>query len=360
MKNIQDIYSISKEIESIVDNSTLAVEIQNLNRPKVNNFGQQPPQNDNTTINNIKKIIDTIDTSLWTTEHWEIARILGIDKLLNPQGDLYFNQIKNSLTHNPTNRASIISSLTQDLNILKTKPKQFATLLNDFDITSNIQKISEEEAIIEIKFDGKVEIEDFKEAKDQMNDWFFIIEGYSRLLNVPRQEFEIIGITKNSPTTFKLKTSLKNVGLVLGVITSLLAIQRAYLDNQLLLEKIRQTSLTPNAEAQQQFIQEAESHMQNEIDAKINTLIDQKIKEYNAEENNGDIKASLSKGIENQYNFIIKGGDVKIYISNEGMKPQIEQLNNTKEEIKNIRTSYELQKSISSGDNADQEKLDFE
>jgi len=360
MKDIQDIFSVVKEIETVANNPKLVAEIQNLSRSQTNTAGQVISQNINQIIDNIKKLIDTIDTSLWTNEHWGVAKILGVEKVIGPKGSKYLDDIKASILTNPASRVSLIATLTADLNALRAKPKQLSTLLNDFDIKSNILKISEEEGIIEIKFDGKVEIEDFKEAKDQMNDWFIIIEGYARLLNIPRQEFEIIGISKNSPTTFKLKTSLKNVGLVLGVLTSLLMIQRSYLDNQLLLEKLRQTSLGPDAEGQKQFIENAEKHIEKEINEKIEALVDKKMTEYNIEENKGDIKASLSKGIENQYNFINNGGNINIYINNGEMKPQIEQLINTKEDIKNIRTSYELQKSISSGDTIGQEKLDLE
>jgi len=361
MKNIQDIYSVAKEIGTITNNPILLAEIQNLSRPRTNTAGQVVQNNFNATnIDNIKNLLAKIDTSLWTKEYWEIAKVFRVDKLLGPQGNKYLDNIKAELASNPINKNNIISALVTELNALRTKPKQFETLLSDFGIVPNIEKISENEGIIEITFEGKVEIEDFKEAKDQMNDWFLIIEGYARLLNVPRQEFEIINISKNSPTTFKLKTSLKNVGLFLGIVSSLLVIQRSYLDNQLLLEKLRQTTLSPDTDGQRQFIENAEKHIQTEIDAKIKALVDKKLAEYNIEENTGDVKTSLTKGIVNQYNFINNGGNINVYISNGELQPQLEQLQNTKEDIKNIRTAYEYQKSISSGETEGQEKLNLE
>jgi hypothetical protein len=361
MKNIQDIYTVTKAIDEVVSNPALLTEIQNLTRVRASIANQTVPTTVNATnINNIQKILSTIDTGLWTNEHWEVAKIMGIDKLLGDKGTRYFNQIKAEFISNPANKSTIITQLTTELNIIRTKPKQFFNLLNDFEINTNIETISEEEGIIEITFEGKVEIEDFKEAKDQMNDWFLIIEGYSRLLNVPRQEFEIINISKNSPTTIKLKTSLKNVTLVLGVVTSLLVIQRSYLDNQLLIEKLRKTTLSPDAEEQRQFVENAEKHIKTEIDAKIEYLVDKKLSEHDVQNNAGDIKTVLSKGIENQYNFINNGGNINVYITNGDLKPQIEKLQNTKEEIKNIRTAYENQKSINSGDTEGQEKLDLD
>ena len=360
MKNIQDIFSVAKEIELISNNATLIAEIQNLNRTRTT-VGQMVPQNNySTSIDNIKKILITVDTNLWTSEHWDIAKIFGVDNLLGTAGSQYLDKIKVSLVNNPSNRSSLIMSLVTELSNLRTKPKQLVSLLNDFEIKPNIEKISEEEGIIEITFEGNVEIEDFKEAKDNMNDWFLIIEGYARLLDIPRQEFVIINISKNSPTKFKLKTSLKNVALVLGVVTSLIAIQRSYLDNQLLLEKLKQTTLSPDTEGQKQFIDTAEQHIKKEIDSKIETLVDEKLREYEIAENNGDIKTSLRKGIENQYNFINNGGNINIYITNGELKPQVEKLQNTKDEIKNIRNAYEYQKSISSGDTIGQEKLDLD
>lgn len=361
MKNLQDIFSVTKEVEAISNNSTLVTEIQNLSRQRSNSVGQVvAPVNYNISIDNIKKILASVNTSLWTNEHWEIAKILGIDKFLGPEGSQYIEQTKLSIASNSSNKVNIIMNLVTELNNFRTKPKQIATLLNDFGISSNIKTISDDEGIIEITFEGNVDIGDFKGAKDNMNDWFLIIEGYSRLLNVPREEFEIINISKNSPTKFKLKTSLKSVTMVLGIFTSILVIQRSYLDNQLLLEKLRQTSLSPDLEAQRQFIENAENHMQNEIDNKIEKLVNDKLEEYKIEENIGEVKTSLKKSVENQYNFVNKGGNINIYITNGDLKPQVEQLQKTKEEIKNIRTSYDYQKSITSGDTLGQEKLNLE
>ncbi len=360
MKNIQDIFTVVSEIEKVSNNATFVAEVQKLNRQQTNVAGQVVATNLNTVnFDIIKNILASIDTSLWTQEHWDVAKVIGVSKLFGLEGSRYIEDIKNKIAINPDNRA-IATPLITELSVLRTKPKQIFTLLKDFEIIPNIETISKDEGIIEITFQGNVEIEDFKEAKDQMNDWFLIIEGYARLLEVPRQEFEIINITKNSPTTFKLKTSLKNVSLVLGVITSLLVIQRSYLDNQLLLEKLRQTSLSPDADGQKQFIDNAEQHIQKEIDAKLDALVDKKLTEYKVKENAGDIKISLAKGIENQYNFINNGGNINIHISNGELKPQLELLQNTKEVIKNIRTAYEYQKSISTGETEGQEKLDLE
>lgn len=361
MKNIQDIYSIAKEIDNVANSQELTAEVQNLTRSRTTNTaGQTVVPNINTIIDSIKRILLRIDTSHWTDEQWEIANILGVAKLLGFKGGQFLEEIKSNVLRNPANRTALVSPLSTELTLLRTKPKAILTTLKDFDIETNIQRISDEEGIIEITFEGKVEIEDFKEAKDQMNDWFLIIEGYARLLNVPRDDFEIINITKNSPTTFKLKTAVKNVSLVLGVVTSLLIIQRSYLDNQLLLERLRQTTLNPDAEEQRQFIETAENHVKAQIDAKIEALVNEKLEEHGVAANEGDVKATLTKGIENQYNFINNGGNINIYISNGELQPKVEQLQNTKEEIKKIKSTYEYQKTITSGDTIGQEKLDLD
>ncbi len=67
-----------------------------------------------------------------------------------------------------------------------------------------------------------------------MNDWFLIIEGYARLLDVRREDFyEIKSVLQRVPAKFKIKTNIKNVkALVLGYCYSfsLLLIEKTVLE----------------------------------------------------------------------------------------------------------------------------------
>lgn len=375
MKEVQDIYSVLAELELIINNQTLQTEIQNLTRlrtsfqqtvtvrpvPNIQTQGAALTQINNS-IDNIIVIVSGINTSLWNAEHENIIEKLGISDFIGENGRKHFENVKTQIQSNLTNPtfiSSLIQSTIQELNSLRTKPVQFLNLLKTFDLKSNIEILDENEGIIEIVFDGNVAIDDFKEAKDQMQDWFLIIEGYARLLGVTREDFEIIGISKNSPTKFKIKTTLKNTALVISIITSVLLIEKTVLENKLMIEQLKHNNLVSDPEFQRSFIENAEKHIDDKIQAGINLIVEQKIDEYKIEKNNGDIEANLKKGIQNQYNFVVNGGTVNVQVIEGELKKEVVSLENTKEEIKRIRSAYENQKILTTGESS-QEKNEIE
>lgn len=365
MQQLDNVYSVTQQIVTAIENPTFVTEFQNLTRYRSATIANsQNTQNIINTLNNLQQIISSIDTTLWTSEHRYVSEKLGITKFIGSDGTLYFENIKNQILTNPASTATLVTNLYTELNNFRTKPKQFLTILKDFDLNFNIEILTENEGVIEIVFDGKVDIEDFKDAKDQMNDWFYIVEGYSRLLGVPREEFEIINITKNSPARFKIKTTLKNTVTVLGIITSVLVIQQHLIQNQLLIEKLRETEMGPDKESQTQIINDWESHLQKQIDEKIETLVEKKLNQHNVENDRGEIKNVLSKGIHNQYNFIVNGGTVNIKVIDSTILPKIERLENAKQKIKEIQAPFLNQKAIDKGetiiDEEDEQKSENE
>ncbi len=62
---------------------------------------------------------------------------------------------------------------------------------------------------------------------------------------------------------------------------------------------------------------------------------------------------NLSKSIENQYNFIINGGNVNIQVIDGQIRKQVDVLEKTKEELKQIKEAYEDQKVITTGETKD-------
>lgn len=351
MKQIQDIYSVVNQISENIQGQTLQTEVQNLTRLRqtlATNPQNSLPQA-MTIIDKIISLVTKVNTALWTADHEYVADKLEIANLIGEKGRRYFEDIKSQLQSNPAAAANIIQTLTAEVNKLRTKPTQFLTLLQPFELNSNIKLINEKEGIIEITFDGDVAIDDFKEAKVQMNDWYLIIEGYARLLDVRREDFEIISISKSSPAKFKIKTTIKNAGLVLGIVSSLLLIEKTVLENRLMIEKLKQNNLVPDTEIQKRFIEDAEKHIEEKIKDGIDKLVEQKLKEHNVQEGNGDIKNNLAKGIENQYNFIINGGNVNIHVIDGQMNKQVEALEKTKDELKQIKQAYEDQKAITTG-----------
>lgn len=350
MIQINDIYSVVSQINQQITSQGLQAEIQNLNR-----FRQSMQTNPNailqqvyTCIDKITKILSSINTDLWTSEQLDALERLGINKLIGRNATNYLESIKYQIQSNPALGSNLIQNIQAELNQVITKPTQLYSLLQPFGIKPTVQEFNSDEGIIEITFDGKVAIDDFKEAKEQMNDWFIIIEGYSRLLGVTREEFEIISMSKNSPSKFKIKTTIKNVSLVLGVVASLLLIEKTYLENRLMIEKLKQTSLIPDSLKQKELIEEAENHLSEKIKKDLDQLVDKTLKEHNIQEGNGDIQNNFSKGIENQYNFIVSGGNVNIQVIDEKVKQQIDTLQKTKNEIKQIKDAYENQKALNS------------
>lgn len=346
MKQIENVYSVVKQITQVINMPELQIEVQNLSRLRQPVINQQSVPQLVATLDRIIQIVGKIDTTMWSDDHRYIAEKLGLMDLIGERGRRYFENIKNNVLSSNQVDINIISNITNQINQLRTKPTQLLSLLGNFEIESNIDTLKPDEGVVEIVFDGGVAIDDFKEAKDQMSDWFIIIEGYARLLGVSREEFEIINISKNSPTKFKIKTSLTNAGLFLGIVTSLLVIEKTYLENKLTIEKLKSTELVPDNKAQIIFIQTAEKHMDEKIKKEIEDLVDEKIKEFKIPEGNGDIKNNLAKGIENQYNFMINGGTVNIHVIDEKMKKDVDTLEKAKEEIKLIKTAYENQKAI--------------
>jgi len=355
MRQIQDIYSVVNQISEAVNAQTIQAEVQNLTKLRQTFQANQQtaiPQA-MTAIDKIISLVTKVNSALWTADHEYVADKLEIGNLIGEKGRRYFEDIKKQLQTNPASGTNILQTVIAEINKLRTKPTQFLTLLQPFELSSNIKLINETEGIIEITFDGNVAIDDFKEAKVQMNDWFLIIEGYARLLDVRREDFEIISITKSSPAKFKIKTSIKNATLVLGIVSSLLLIEKTVLENRLMIEKLKQNNLVPDTEIQKRFIEDAEKHIEEKIKDGIDKLVEQKIKEHNVQEGNGDIKNNLSKGIENQYNFIINGGNVNIHVIDGQISKQVDALEKTKEELKQIKQAYEDQKAITTGETKD-------
>lgn len=350
MKEIFDIYSVVKEICHTLNIDALTIHIQNIDRLQdamrnSQNAGSEPARQ---VVNGIISEIKKVNTALWTADHFEVAERLEIGNLIGKKGEQYFSSINSSLISNPKGWSGVLSTIKNDLTRLKTKPFQLLSLLEPFKLESTIEVLDENTGIIEITFDGKVSIEDFKEAKDQMADWFLIIEGYAKLLNTTREDFEIFSITKSSPTKIKVKTTLTNVSLFLSIAVSLVTIEKTFLDRKMLIETLKEQEVTTDPNIQKKFLEDAEKKFTEKVDKEINKVVDQKIKEYKVPDGNGDIRNNFSKGVHNQYNFINNGGSINIHIINGQMKEQVDSLEKTKEEVKKMKQGYENQKALTS------------
>jgi hypothetical protein len=353
MIQLSDIFAVAKQVNDSLTSSNLQAEIQNLTRtrPIVQQGKENGLQQVNAVIDKLIGIVTSVNIGPWTTNQEEVLQKLEISNLVGENGRKFLNDLKTQIKTNIANAPAIIQGAVQELNKLRTKPTQVFTLLQPFSITETVSMLSDNEGVIEIVFDGDVAIDDFTEAKEQMEDWFIIIEGYARLLGVRREDFEIISISKSSPSKFKIKTTLKNVTLVLGIVSAVLLIEKTVLENKLMIEKLRQTPIISDSTFHKQYIDKATEEIQSKVTEGIDKIVDEKIKEHEVPEGNGDIKTVLSKGIQYQYNFIINGGNVNIHVINGQVQQQVDSLEKSKVELKLIKENYENQKALNENNN---------
>lgn len=359
MKYIEDIYSVAKQLSVFANSTEFTTEVQKLNRLRTQQQPQpQPATSQQVNLQNALQSIDIIigltskiHTENWSEDHEYVSQKLGLDIFIGEKGRNYLESYKRQLQTNPPSFPTLIQTMVAELNNFRAKSTQFTAILEPFDLQYNIKTINESEGIIEISFDGNVSIDNFKDAKEQMNDWFLTIEGYARLANVRREDFEIICITKNSPAKFKIKTTLSNTVLVLSIVTSILSVEKTIIENRLMIDKLKQNALIADSDFQKQFIEMSEKHLDEKVNSEIEKIVNQKMEEHKAAEPaNGDVRTNLSKSIHNQYNFIVNGGNVSIQVLNGEVSKDVEKLNKTKDELKQIKDAYENQKCLMNGD----------
>jgi len=301
----------------------------------------------NPIFDRIQNQIEQIDLIPLTTVQEKILEVYGLNKILGKNFKAYREEIVNSIQKNPSTTQVQIQKLTADINNLRTRPAQiFAQIhpISTIDIKPTLKK---NEGIIELIFDEGVSIDNFADAKNLMADWFLIIDGYSRVLGIQKTDFEIISITKASPTKIKIKSVATGTALALSIVTGLLQLEQRIVGNKVLVEQVRQNPVAQDSA--KAYIKEIEKSMKEEISKEVERLVEEKIKEHKIANGNGDIKTSLKKGIEKQYNFIVKGGEVNVYLGEEGKTNQdLITLENTKKDIKELQHKYNNLKKIES------------
>lgn len=318
--------------------------------------GSNPSQFSNLAIQqleNLKKGMPVFHQ--YNNESIEILKSLNIEKFIGNTGLNTITVLQSQLRANPSNSQTEVQKFVNELNQAKNKPTQILNQLLPFK-TESVQ-IQNNEGVIEIIFNGKVKIENVTDGKEQFNDWFLIIDGYAHLFNMKREDFEIINISKNSPTTIKIKTSLEVAAAILGIIASVYTIEQQYASDRIMVEQLKARPLVDDT-LQQQFLQEAEGRLSKNVEREINRIVDQKIEEKQIDtKSRGDIVNSFQKGVEKQYNFVINGGEVKFYLGTESENEQTRDLELKKQEIKELKNKLENIKSLNEN-NGDQSNTD--
>lgn len=268
-----------------------------------------------------------------------ILQSIGMTFLFKKNRQAILEESKNAVKQNnanlPTELNSIISRLSATIERVD-EAKKIIAETKIFDIDTYL---TDKDGIIEIVFDGKVAIEDFSDAKKQMEQWQLIIDGYAKALGVSKEDFQIISIVKASPTKFRIRTNLKNTALMLSIFVSLLNIQRGILDNLAMINNLRQSPVTSDEKLNNEFIKRASEELDARIEKEIAEVVEKKLKEQKIGKGNGDIKNSFAKGVQYQYNFINNGGTVNVYIANDSLQDEAKLLEKVQKEIQTAKNS---------------------
>lgn len=228
----------------------------------------------------------------------------------------------------------VLSSIYSDLNIAK------SILSNSIQLLQQLSTLEPSanggEGVIEIVFDGGVKIDNVTEGKEQFNDWFIILEGYAQLLDISRDDFEIMEITKSSPTRMKIKTKEAIITTILATIVPLIQLETAYIGQKTTLATLKANPMVEK-DLHNQYMLAAQEVLDKKIEKHIEEIVDKKMTEHNS---TTEKKASIHKAVLKQYQFITNGGDVKFYFGdNSAKEEEIAKLEHDKETIKALRDS---------------------
>lgn len=327
-----------------VSNTTFANFVTNWN------LSRQQAGND---LNQIKNLavqqLDQLKNDLpqlteYTEEEIALIKSFNLDKFFGKSGVDYISSIQKQLQTTGQNAQSLMQTFVNELNQAKNRPNQiFNALLPLQGTTTNINK---SDGIIEVVFDGKVQISNISDGKEQIGDWFLIIDGYAHLFNVRREDFEIISISKGSPTRIKFKTKIEIAASILAIIASIISIEQQYASDRIMVEQLKSRILVSDS-LQQQFMKEAEERLSKNVEREINRIVDNKVQEQRIDtKTRSDIVSSFQKGVEKQYNFIINGGDVKFYLGDPTENEKSTQLESSKKEVQQLKENLENIKAL--------------
>lgn len=299
----------------------------------------------NPILDRIQNRIEQVDLIPLTTVQEKILDVYGFSKILGKNFKNYRELIVNNILNEPVTAQIQIQQLTTEINNLRTKPAKILAQIQPISSIEIKPTLKKNEGIIEVTFVEGVSIDNFADAKTLMSDWFLIVDGYSRVLGIQKTDFEIISITKASPTKIKIKSIATGTALALSIVTGLLQLEQRIVGNKVIIEQIRQNPIAQDSA--KVYIKDIEKSMKDEIAKEIERLVEEKVKEHKIADRNGDIKTSLKKGIEKQYNFIVNGGEINIYLGESAKNtPEIATLENTKKDIKELKEKYNNLKKI--------------
>lgn len=275
-----------------------------------------------------------------------ILKSSGLDKMYGKNAIELIDEVINQVKQRPTNSSQLWTTFYNEYNTLKNQTGALINVLKPFIPAED--KIPSDYGVIEINFTRKTELVDFFKTKEQLTNWFYIIEGYSRLEGISREEYRIISISTNSPTKLTVMVVLTAITSIISVTADLIEIEEKFLKDRNTIENIRQSPLT-DGELHEKFIKDAEATLLKKVAEKVNEIVSKRVREKNIENGNGDISNALTKSVQVEHDFIVNGGEVNFYLGDNSSPENtklLESYNANIQKIKEIRDSIEKMKFI--------------
>ena len=362
---LEDLNFVVRQIEKFIEDEGLREELKSselrLNEVKKGTYTQSQLKKVLAYNNILIKKIQLFETILWSDQEVSLLDKLGFENLFGSQSKEFLSS-RYSIHY--IDGAKLIRDIETINEELRKGIKMLEISTNLFDqlglIEEEVTPQDDDFGIVEIIFDNNVSIDNFDDARSQMKSWYLIIEGYSRLLNIPREEFVIVGFSKNSPTKIKVQVKIDVAEIIAAVGNFVLGAYGMYLTTVKSIDALESSVFISN-EVKVQMVDVArkdldagiKTHIQEIVDKEIdNRLKDRKDKE--------EVRVALTKGLTQQFNFTQHGGSINLYVGGNEQSDEIKQFEKTKQEIQLLERGVSKQKLIEDTMSEDDENDDDE
>lgn len=263
-----------------------------------------------------------------TKEEREVLAGFGISEYANA---VAYEQMKSRARESQAKAEADWMRVSKDVQVFLSKLNVLFESLNQFPL--GFISVPEGCAEMEVIFERNASIDDVVGAKEWFNRWYHIIDGYSRLLGKSKEDFLFVGLSKESPTKLRIRATITDIGLVMGILGVLLQIQDRFIQKQVLIEQMKATRLvTPEADAE--HIRKAEEALRADEQKELERVAEDQLKLSDIDD--AEVKVFFTKSVENQYNFIVNGGVVNIILPSGATVEQLDALDSYKEERRRV------------------------
>lgn len=181
-------------------------------------------KNNSKAIEEIQKAIEPTGfdlLSLHTFQRIDEHNVLGIDGI---------NRFKTELaqiSNNPRATSTLLQTMANE--ITKLKDTSTATLENLKSLWGEIKPIEEGYVELQVVFDDKVAIQNFKSMREQADFWNEMLLIANKALGDGTTDHQIIALYKINPSSVSFKTKLMYASLILPIVSNSLDIAKSLL-----------------------------------------------------------------------------------------------------------------------------------